>query len=235
MIPGLINRKAIHDAGRDQRDEAAVSGARLWLKPATADRQALWVIKDGDARTSTRCSADDRAGAEKALAIYLTEKHEPKKQGITADPTKVLVADILNLYAKDVGKGHARPDETARRVTNLLMFFGTKVLSEINGTLCRSYAEQRESQSAARVRVSKGFKAVVNAAGLKKVSPHILRHTAITWAMQGGAKIYDVAEYFGVSEKLIRSVYGHHHPDHQKGVTDTIDKRQRNPKPETKN
>jgi len=62
------------------------------------------------------------------------------------------------------------------------------------------------------------------------VTPHILRHTAITWAMQGGAKIYDVAEYFGVSEKLIRQVYGHHHPDHQKGVTDTIDNRKHKPK-----
>jgi hypothetical protein len=41
--------------------------------------------------------------------------------------------------------------------------------------------------------------------------------------MQGGTKPYDVAEYFGVSEKLIRSTYGHHHPDHQKGGTDTTD------------
>lgn len=73
------------------------------------------------------------------------------------------------------------------------------------------------------LRVSKGFAAVVRASGLKNVSPHILRHTAITWAMQGGTKPYDVAEYFGVSEKLIRSTYGHHHPDHQKGGTDTTD------------
>ena len=96
---------------------------------------------------------------------------------------------------------------------------------------CRAYVVEWEGEPV--LRVSKCFRAVVKAAGLKKVSPHILRHTAITWAMQGGAKIYDVAEYFGVSEKLIRSVYGHHHPDHQKGVTDTIDNRKHKPKTKT--
>jgi integrase len=65
----------------------------------------------------------------------------------------------------------------------------------------------------------------------KGVSPHILRHTAITWATQAGAKTHDVAEVFGVSEKLIRSAYVRQHPDHQKGVADMIDLRNANRRP----
>lgn len=47
------------------------------------------------------------------------------------------------------------------------------------------------------------------------VTPHTLRHTAITWAMQAGADIYEAAGYFGVSVETMFAVYAHHHPDHQ--------------------
>jgi integrase len=60
---------------------------------------------------------------------------------------------------------------------------------------------------------------------LKDVSPHVLRHTAITWAMQGGADTYDASDFFGVTRELIERTYGHHHPDHQKGVADALTRR----------
>ena len=47
------------------------------------------------------------------------------------------------------------------------------------------------------------------------VTPHVLRHTSITWAMQAGADIYEAAGYFGVSIETMFKVYAHHHPDHQ--------------------
>ena len=36
-------------------------------------------------------------------------------------------------------------------------------------------------------------------AGMPEVTPHTLRHTAITWAMQRGARLADAVSYFGVS------------------------------------
>lgn len=58
---------------------------------------------------------------------------------------------------------------------------------------------------------------VVRDAGLDGtgVTPHTLRHTAITWAMQAGGDIYEAAGYFGVSIETMFKVYAHHHPDHQ--------------------
>jgi len=74
------------------------------------------------------------------------------------------------------------------------------------------------------LRVSKGYAAVSKAAGVKS-SPHVLRHTAATWAMQGGARTWDAAEFFGMSEKVLLKTYGHHHPDHQAGVLAAIGRR----------
>lgn len=70
-------------------------------------------------------------------------------------------------------------------------------------------------------RVSKGYRAVSEAAGIWS-SPHCLRHTAVTWAMQGGASMYDAAEYFGMRTEMIQKNYGHHHPDQHAGVVAAI-------------
>lgn len=60
----------------------------------------------------------------------------------------------------------------------------------------------------------KGFERARVLAGLDDaVTPHVLKHTYITWAMQRGIPIWEVAGFTGTSEKTIRDVYGHHHPD----------------------
>jgi integrase len=57
------------------------------------------------------------------------------------------------------------------------------------------------------------------AAGLgKDVIPHTLRHTAATWLMQGACDMWEAAGYLGMTVETLEDVYGHHHPDHQKGV-----------------
>ena len=73
-------------------------------------------------------------------------------------------------------------------------------------------------------RVSKGWDAVVESAGLatdipqNKVIPHTLRHTAISWYLRSGVPIDKVSDYCGVSIDIIRSVYGHHIPGGFDGV-----------------
>lgn len=62
-------------------------------------------------------------------------------------------------------------------------------------------------------------------AGLSNVTPHTLRHTAITWAMQYGARKWDVVGYFGVSEQMIERTYGHHHPDFQDSAVAAMERR----------
>lgn len=62
----------------------------------------------------------------------------------------------------------------------------------------------------------------------KPATPHTLRHTGVTWMLQNGAEVWDVAGYAGMSEEMVRKVYGHHHPAFMKqAVTAITGKRQR--------
>lgn len=73
--------------------------------------------------------------------------------------------------------------------------------------------------------VRKGFAAAVAAAGIKparNVTPHILRHTAATWAMQNGADVYAAAGFLGMTVEVLQRVYGHHHPDFQADVAQKV-------------
>lgn len=74
--------------------------------------------------------------------------------------------------------------------------------------------------------VNKGFARAVELAKLDgKITPHTLRHTAATWLMQNGAHIWEAAGYLGMSEEMVRKVYGHHHPDYLQGAANAIRKR----------
>jgi integrase len=62
---------------------------------------------------------------------------------------------------------------------------------------------------------------------LSGVTPHSLRHTAITWAMQRGADKWDACGFFGVSMDTLEGVYAHHHPDHQKSAVEAMERKTR--------
>ena len=123
-------------------------GARLWLRPGHGS-EPVWLIKDGDKRFSTGRSAADREAAERDLADYLARKYEPPREG-NRDPAQVEIADVLNIYGRDVGPGVRRPKELAQRLAALLAFFGDKRLSDVNRSSCRDYAAQRSSDSGRR-------------------------------------------------------------------------------------
>lgn len=65
----------------------------------------------------------------------------------------------------------------------------------------------------------KGFRKVVERAGLSSdIVRHTFRHTAVTWLMQAGVDKWEVGGFAGMSVETLETVYGHHHPDHQKSV-----------------
>lgn len=70
--------------------------------------------------------------------------------------------------------------------------------------------------------IKRTFNTGVARAGLEDVSPHTLKHTAISWAMQSGAEPWQVADFFATSLTTVLTVYGHHHPDQQAALADRI-------------
>lgn len=63
--------------------------------------------------------------------------------------------------------------------------------------------------------VKTSFKSACIQTGLENVTPHILRHTAISWRMQRRVPSYEIAKLVGHSSpQMIEQVYGHLSPDH---------------------
>jgi integrase len=64
-------------------------------------------------------------------------------------------------------------------------------------------------------RIKHGFSRAATRAGLAGVTPHVLRHTAVTWMLQRGVSIWETAGMAGMTAEMVERVYGHHHPDYQ--------------------
>lgn len=111
--------------------------------------KAGWFIRDGATFISACGGTRDRERAEKALAAHITGKYQPARER-GRDPDSVKIADAVNVYLKDVAPSHAKPEETASRLVAVLTWFGERTLGDINGELCRGYAQQSGSSAAAR-------------------------------------------------------------------------------------
>lgn len=138
-------------------------GPRLWLQPERNNangsvERSCWVIRDGSIKRGTGCVASDLAGAERALADYISQKHDPRQNA--GSPSKVSTIDVLTIYARDIAPNHARPKETASKLERLASWWGnpsaaraaarkaglvaphlTGYAGDINTANCRAYVE----------------------------------------------------------------------------------------------
>lgn len=139
--------------------------ARLWLFPETRKngvitRRATWYIADGRTKLSTGCTEDDLAGAQAALAEYLTKLHDKEEIVREKGASETLIVDVISHYAREKS-GVAKPTELAARLERLLDFWGERTLDAVNGRTCKAYARQRSTQQAAR-RELEDFRAAIN-------------------------------------------------------------------------
>lgn len=127
-------------------------GARLYLQRATKSEPAVWVIRDGRFKKRTGCRQNEAAEAERILARYLANKYELPR--LRRDPSEVKVAEVVALYADEVVPAHARPKESAARLSRVLEFFGTQTLDSVTRGACNKYAQTRTSLAVARRELS---------------------------------------------------------------------------------
>lgn len=72
--------------------------------------------------------------------------------------------------------------------------------------------------------IKKGFREAAARAGLKGVSPHILRHSSATWMAQAGIPMIEIARYLGHSNPAITyRVYAKHTPDYLKSAAAAVE------------
>lgn len=75
--------------------------------------------------------------------------------------------------------------------------------------------------------IRKAFETARIAAELPDVSAHTLKHTAVTWAFQGGMTIEDAVDWFATSRQTLDQVYRQHSPHHQARAMSVIERRGR--------
>ncbi|MCK1675245.1 site-specific integrase [Bradyrhizobium sp. 150] len=143
-------------------------GARLQLKAARRNKtgkithQATWIIRDNGRDVSTGCPADEIAAAEEKLRDYISSKHTPKRRVRHIDD--IPIADVLSIYMDaqlDKLRGRFNVDcenediipdvrKFKKRIERLNEWWGAKMLGEVNGEACRSYAKKRAKRGGAR-------------------------------------------------------------------------------------
>lgn len=72
-------------------------------------------------------------------------------------------------------------------------------------------------------RIDKAFRRSVERAGLEDVTPHTLKHTAVTWAFMKGMTLEMAVDFFATSRDTLENVYRSHHPDAQRKAVEIMD------------
>ena len=73
--------------------------------------------------------------------------------------------------------------------------------------------------------IKRGIGRAAQRAGLEGVTPHVLKHTAVTWAIMSGLGVEDAAEFFDTSPQTLRKTYWHHSPHHQERALEIVERR----------
>ena len=73
--------------------------------------------------------------------------------------------------------------------------------------------------------VYRGIVAAAKRAGVEGITPHVFKHTAISWGMQNGGHTAKLAAFFATSEKMLIEVYGHLHPEHHREAAEAVSRR----------
>ena len=80
-----------------------------------------------------------------------------------------------------------------------------------------------EHGSAAVKSVSKGFSNAAERAGIKDVSPHVIRHTAAVWMAESGIAMDEIAQYLGHADvSTTRRIYARYSPEHLQGAAESL-------------
>jgi len=119
----------------------------------------------------------------------------------------------LKRLTVDFGPGHGNK---RRAVVKL----NPEVLSALTAAkrlACSEYVVEFRGKPLKTVKT--GFAAACRRAGLEDVTPHILRHSAATWAAIDGRPLQEIARMLGDSLASVERVYAKWTPDY---LTDTV-------------
>lgn len=195
--------QALRAALRWAADAGVITAAPKITMPPRPEPRIRWLTRDEAARLLAACKAPH-------VRLFVTiALHTGARSGAILGLTWERV-DLENRVIDFREPGRAR---TRKR----------RVPVPINDTLHAALSEAKALATAEVViewaggrveRIKHAFRDTAARAGLAGVTPHVLRHTAVTWLLQGGVDPWKVAGFTGMTLEMVQQVYGHHHPDH---------------------
>ena len=126
-------------------------GPRL-AKQKRDSGKVFWIIRDGQRIAGTGCHEHDRVGAEKALAAYITKKHDPKKALNANDVNTIRITDVCSLEMQYIAKrniGQQYKNQLISAIQRIGNWFADYTIGDLDGALQERYAEERVLQPSA--------------------------------------------------------------------------------------
>lgn len=122
----------------------------------------------------------------------------------------------------ETGVIHFKPDGIAQTTKRRPSVPISKALRE---TLEVAYAQRGAGNAYVLDGTREVYSKVVRAAslaGVRDVTPHVLRHTAATWMARKGVPIWRIAGILGNTVAVTEAVYAKHCPDDQRAAVETL-------------
>lgn len=178
--------------------------------PAAAEPRERWLTRSEAERLVAGCG-DFHVRLFVMLALH------------TAARTAAILGltwDRVDLDAQRIHYGTGRGNKRRARAVPI----GAELMAHLQAAQALAQSEHVvEFAGRAVLSVKTGFRAACRRAGLAGVTPHVLRHTAATWAMQEGIPSWEVAGLLGHSDvAMVEKVYGHHSPEHLRRASGAI-------------
>lgn len=172
--------------------------------PPRPEARHRWLTRDEAARLLDAC---DRHHVRLFTTIAL---NTAARSGAILD----LTWDRVDLEGRVLdfrmpGRAQTRKRRKQVRINDTL----AAVLAEARAVATTEYVIEWAGDRIARIK--HGFRNSAARADLRGVTPHVLRHTAVTWMLQAGVSIWEVAGMAGMTAEMVEHVYGHHSPSYQ--------------------
>lgn len=228
IAPGTIRRElgTLQSAiNHCHREGYLITPVQVAL-PAKPDPKERWLTRNEAARllwASRKLRVDGRHLSHFILASLYTGSRKATVLGLHIDTPSVSGGHVDTergiLYRKPVGKVMTKKRQGRCRLPRRFMAHVRRWKRMGHAYVVQDHEGNRIGD------IRKGWARACEIAGITDATPHTLKHTAITWMLQRGVPIWEVASYFDTSPETIERVYGHHSPNHQSQAVASFDKR----------
>jgi integrase len=207
-------------------EEAIILNAPKVVKPKRPPPKDRYLTRDEAARLlrAARGLGWERRYVARfiVLALY-TGSRKQAILGLRTTPS--LTTGWVDLDRGVIHRKGAGEGATKKRRGSVRM--GRKLASHMARFCARSNGHVIEYRGGPVAGIKRAWGEICEAAGLKDVTPHTLKHTAITWAIANGMSREDAASYYSTSIQTIEATYWHHSPHYQKTAAEITDKKAR--------